>query len=354
MVSNSPVYTDSTNNCRLFIAQGPMCLLAFIAVYFILELPKIEDSKWVEKLRRVDFLGAFFLILATSSLLIGLDRGSNLGWKNTVTIVCMSLSAPLYAVFIWIEKNVAANPFAPGRVIFDRSLFAAYLCNFFAFGGYLGMIFYLPLFFQAVSGLTSTQAGVRLIPGIIASVCGSVGGGLIMQKTGKYYWLTVMAYTSLLIGQIIVVLCSGLIITSTPGIVTGLIFTGLGGGTGVTTTLIALIANANPADQAIVTACSYLFRSLGSVIGVSLSATVVQQSLRVQLRARLEDGEEADKIVERVRQSLDYIRELEPHTREIVKACYQRATTGAFALAIVIVSGALVSAFFIREKRLSR
>jgi len=37
-----------------------------------------------------------------------------------------------------------------------------------------------------------------------------------------------------------------------------------------------------------------------------------------------------------------------------VRACYQRATTAAFGLAIIIVSGALVSSIFIKEKKLSR
>src|SRR6202035_5858124 len=112
---------------------------------------------------------------------------------------------------------------------------------------------------------------------------------------------------------------SGLVISSSWGMIIGLGFCAFGGGAAITTTLINVIANADPKDQAIATACSYLFRSLGSVIGLSISATVVQQSLRTQLRARLNDGDQADKIVERVRQSLDYINKLDPVTREIVR-----------------------------------
>ena len=115
-----------------------------------------------------------------------------------------------------------------------------------------------------------------------------------------------------------------------------------------------VIANANPSDQAIATACTYLFRSLGSVVGVSVAATIVQQSLRTQLRASLTDGKDADKIVERVRQSLDYIKELEPHTRAIVIRCYQKAETASFGVSALLVCGTLACVIFIREKRLSR
>jgi len=122
----------------------------------------------------------------------------------------------------------------------------------------------------------------------------------------------------------------------------------------ITTTLINVIANADPKDQAIATACTYLFRSLGSVVGVSMAATVVQQSLRTQLRASLEGGKEADKIVDRVRQSLDYIKELDPHTQQIVRRCYQKATNASFGMSILIVCGGMLCACFMREKKLSR
>lgn len=348
------IFSDLIGWRWAFIGQAPICLLAFLAVYWILDLPPVEHSHWKEKLKRIDFLGAFCLVIATSSLLFGLDHGSNYAWSSKYTLIALGLAIPLFAVFTYVEMRIAAHPFAPGHIIFERSLTAAYLCNFFAFAGYISSIFYIPLYFQAVDGVTATQAGVRLIPGICGSVTGSLSGGLIMQKTGKYYLLSIIAYCFLFLGGIPVLLCSGLVVHSTVGIIGGLVISGFGGGIGVTSTLIALISNADPKDQAIATACSYLFRSLGSVIGVSLSATAVQQSLRVQLRNRLNSGTEADKIVEHVRQSLDYIKELEPEVRDVVRLCYQKSTSWAFGLMLLLTSGAVISSFFIREKKLGK
>lgn len=115
-----------------------------------------------------------------------------------------------------------------------------------------------------------------------------------------------------------------------------------------------LVSNANPEDQAVVTACSYLFRSLGSVIGLSLSSTVVQQLLRTRLRSALHDSKDIDKIVDGVRQSLDYIRTLDPAVARIVRGSYGWATNKGFAFMIGIVILALLSSFFIREKRFNR
>jgi MFS family permease len=189
---------------------------------------------------------------------------------------------------------------------------------------------------------------------LLFSVSGSLFGGKVMQKTGKYYWLTVYCLILFLIGNIVVFLCSGLVFDSPLGLMIGYCCTAFGAGATITTTLINVLANADPKDQAVATACTYLFRSLGSVVGISLSATIVQQSLRTQLRENLKNGKEADEIVDRVRKSLDYIKNLDPHTRDIVRRCYQKATSASFGLCIAFVVAALLASFWIREKKLSR
>jgi len=123
---------------------------------------------------------------------------------------------------------------------------------------------------------------------------------------------------------------------------------------GITTTLIALISNAAREDMAVVVACSYLFRSLGTSLGISIQSAVLQQVLRTQLALRLDNGEDAALIEERVRQSLDYIKELEPATAAIVRSCYQLATTTVFAANALFLALAFVATFFIREKRVGK
>lgn len=322
---------------RAFLAQAPICAVAFISVTFVLKLPKQEASNWKTKIRRVDFLGAFLLVAAIVLLLLGLDRGANDSWSAPVTIASLCISIPLFSLFIFVELKVAAEPFAPGRIIFKSSLIACYLCNFFGFGAWMALLFYIPLFYQAVDGFSATQAGVRLLPNVIGAVSGSLSGGLLMQRTGKYYWLTVLAYSTSTLGTLLIILCTGVIINNTYGISVGLALGGFCTGIGTTTTLIGLIANAAPEDQAIATACSYLFRSLGSVVILSLTASVVQQSLRDQLQKHLNNGNDAEEIVRRVRQSLDYVKTLKPAVQEVVRQCYATSTRNGFVFILGIV-----------------
>jgi MFS family permease len=223
-----------------FIAQAPMCLLAFIAVAAILHLPKQDASHWRDKLRKIDFLGASILVLGVSALLFGLDRGSNTAWRDKYTLAALCVCVPLFVLFVFIEMKIASEPFAPGHIIFNRSLFACYLCNFFSFGGWLAAIFYIPLYFQAVESLTATQAGIRLIPCIVCGVCGSLFGGFYMQRTGKYYWITLICYSTLVLGLVFILLFSGVVVNSVPGLIVGTMISGFSNGVGVTTSLIGL------------------------------------------------------------------------------------------------------------------
>ncbi|KAI8671380.1 MFS domain-containing protein [Fusarium keratoplasticum] len=335
-----------------FLGQVPLCFVAFIAVYFVLDLPPVSHDHWLTKVRQIDFLGAFTLVIAVVALLAGLDSGSNLGWSHIITIIALSLAPVFFGLFLFVEMKVAPNPFAPGHIIFDRSLFACYLVNFFGVAGQMAILFFMPLFFQAVQGLTATQSGALLVPGMIAGVIASLLGGWIIKRTEKFYAITVSAYALLLVAA----LPLGLSVwfRSTTGEVVGLVATSLGAGCGITTTLVGLLANAAVEDTAVVVACSYLFRSLGSSIGISTGSAVLQQVLRTQLASRLPNGDEAREIEENVRQSLDYIKELPPHLAAQVRSSYQVATLGALALITIYLAVSFLTAFWIKERPLKR
>lgn len=95
----------------------------------------------------------------------------------------------------------------------------------------MAIIFFMPLFFQAVQGLTATQSGALLVPSMIAGVIASLLGGWIIKRTEKLYAITVSAYALLLAA----VLPLGLSVwfRSTPGEVIGLVVTSLGAGCGM-------------------------------------------------------------------------------------------------------------------------
>ena len=70
-------------------------------------------------------------------------------------------------------------------------------------------------------GKTASQFGLWLLIAAFSALTGPLGGGLIMQATGKYYRLTIVSYFGLLLGAIVVNLSTGIIVSSTIGIAAG-------------------------------------------------------------------------------------------------------------------------------------
>ncbi|TRX88697.1 hypothetical protein FHL15_010369 [Xylaria flabelliformis] len=373
------LFVDSIGWRWAFIFQCPIALLAFISVHFVLQPPRTDQLHWGAKILRIDFIGAFTLASAVFLLLFGLDNGSNEGWSKKITVVPLVLAPVLFAVLVFVEAKVAKEPFAPGHVIFDPRLLVAYGASFFGFAAQMGVYFFIALFYQATLGMSAAFSGLMYLPSTVFVLVGSLGGGFIVKRTGRFYWLTLTGYCLGLLGIVPMVLGVGQ--KSAISTVIGLSILTFGINisefcpqlrcdvssvkyhsqfaytnidTAFTTTLIAIIANAAPEDTAVAIACSFLFRSLGTTIGVAVSTASLQQMLRVNLARELGDADHASEIEEKVRQSLDYIRRLDPDMANVVRRCYAIATQWAFIPIAVFAVLAITSSLFIKEKKLDR
>ncbi|PPQ68736.1 hypothetical protein CVT24_007563 [Panaeolus cyanescens] len=335
-----------------FLIQVPITIVAIISVSLALHLPKVDTSDFKAKLKRVDISGAIALVLTVFFLLFALDRGGNISWSDRLTVSSIVAFVISFLAFAFIEMEHAKEPFAPKRIIANRSLIASYLVNFFGIASAFTQLFHLSLYLQAVLGKTASEAGLWLILGVLGGLTGSLTGGLIIQATAKFYAITVVGYVLLLCGTLTVTFTSGVLIVSSLGVAIGLGVSSIGNGSGVTTSLVSLIANAGQADQAIATAVSYLFRSLGSVVGLSVGSTLVQGSLRSSLRQKL-SGDDVDEIIRKVRESLDYLNQLDPERRAIVRSSYNEAIHVTFWFSVGLAACALVSSLFIKEKNLA-
>ncbi|KAJ7594557.1 MFS general substrate transporter [Mycena floridula] len=337
-----------------FLIQVPLAMLAITSVSFALHLPHESTTDFKAKVKRIDFGGAVTLVSAILFLLYGLERGGNKSWGDKLTMMSLSAFVVTSVIFGVIEMKIATEPFAPQRIVASRSMIASYLVNFFGIAAALSTVFHLSLYLQAVQHQSASQTGLWMLPSILAGVSGSLIAGLTMQSTGKFYWLTVVAYSMQFVGLFVTTLMTGIVWYSVPGIICAWVVAAMGNGIGITSSLISLIANAGPEDQAIATAVSYLFRSLGSVAGISVGSMLVQSTLRSSLREKLYGHQigDIDELVRRVRESLDYIKDLDPVTRGIVEASYEESIHLALWLSVGLAGCAVISSLFIKEKPL--
>lgn len=201
--------------------QVPIAVLAIVSVSVALHLPHTSNTDFKAKIKRVDFAGAVALILTIFSLLYALERGGDTYWSDNLTVGALCSFVLFFVVFAYVETKVASEPFAPKRIVASKSLIAAYLANLFTVAAAMAMIFHLSLYLQAVQRKSASEAGLWLVPSILGGVTGSLAGGLVIQATGKFYWLTVASTACNLAGLTVIVSSTGVIMFSMTAIAFG-------------------------------------------------------------------------------------------------------------------------------------
>ena len=334
-----------------FVVQIPLTLLAGLLVSITVKIPVEKKDPTQNQFKRIDILGAASLITALVLMLLGLNSGGNLvSWTNPLILTTLPISAIAFIAFVYIE-NHAVEPIIPVKLLLQRTVWSACLTNWFITMARFGLLFYGPIYFQ-LQGYSATQAGLRFIPDSIGVGIMSIGSGIIMRWTGRYYFLNVFIQATFLIAL-------GLTSTfalDTPGWLPFLYFflAGVGYSGMLTVTLVALIAAVDQEHQAVITSASYAFRSTGSTIGITTASVVFQNVLTMQLWHRLGHERNASITIKRVRNNLSAVRELPPASMEAAMQAYMDALRAVFlTLLAMAVLGAVVS-LFMREHTLHK
>ncbi|KAK6611046.1 Multidrug resistance protein fnx1 [Botrytis cinerea] len=314
----------------LFLAQVPFIIVSGILVACLVNIPSKESKK--SKLSRVDFMGSFALVLTLVLLLLGLNSGGNIvPWNHPLVYVSLPLSLVSLLGFIYIELYIASEPVIPVRLLANRTVFAACLTNWFVTMVVFMIIFYVPLYYQ-VRGESTTASGLRLIPQSIGASIGSLGSGIIMNRTGKYKSISLITLAMLVIG-------TGLLATldsNSPDwpIYIYLALTGIGYGATLTTTLLAIISAVSHDHHSVITSASYAFRSTGSTIGITIASAVYQNILKSDLWEKFGDRPDAEEIIGRIRDSFEELNKLPDGWRDGVMESFMDAFRGVFLTAL--------------------
>ncbi|KAF2837413.1 MFS general substrate transporter [Patellaria atrata CBS 101060] len=330
---------DQLNWRLAFLIQVPFIVASGIVVWFTVDIPVKETNK--SRIRRVDFLGAFTLVLTLVLLLIGLNSGGNIvPWTHPLVLTSLPLSLICLGAFIYIEDRIASEPVIPVRLLLNRTVLSACLTNWFTTMAVFALLYYVPIFYQ-IRGFSATQAGLRIAPLTAGAAIGSLGSGLIMKATGRYY---VLSNVTEAVGVLACGLIAGLLnFNASDGL--PILYFCLGGfayGSMLTITLLALIAAVDHTHQAVITSASYAFRSTGSTIGITLASAVFQNVLKRELWAKFAGRKHAAEIIARLRDSISEIENVPSEWRDGVMRAYMDALRDVWFLVLGLAAfGAL-------------
>ena len=329
-----------------FLCQLPLIIISGLLVFFTIDIPVRETDR--SRILRVDFLGAITLVISLVLLLAGLNSGGNLvAWTHPLVLTALPLSLVFLLVFIFVEDRVAAEPIIPVRLLLRRTVLASCLTNWFSTMSVFALLFHGPIYFQ-VLGFSPTQAGARLIPQAIGVSLGSLGSGIIMRATGKYYRLLMVIHSILVLSYVLIAATFNATTPAWPPFIY-FFLTGLGYGGMLTTTLVSLISAVDHEHQAVITSASYAFRSTGSTIGITIASSVFQNLLNQQLWAKFGDKKHAAEIIGKLRGSIDEIPNVPASWKDGVIDAYMNALRGVWFLILGVGVLGAISCIFVKE-----
>ncbi|MGH8184447.1 MAG: DHA2 family efflux MFS transporter permease subunit [Rhodanobacteraceae bacterium] len=125
-----------------------------------------QMGKRIEQLRRarVDWVGLITLILGVGSLQILLDKGNQLDWFHSTTIVALAIIA-VVSLCVWVIWELTDNePLVDLRLFRHRNFAAGTLALVLAYALFFSLALLLPLWLQNVLGYTALWSGLAAAP----------------------------------------------------------------------------------------------------------------------------------------------------------------------------------------------
>ena len=346
---------DNWNWNMAFFAQVPLTLISLLIIWTQLDTIRSKGpqnpTSSQSSISRVDFLGSFTLVSSLILLLLGLTTGGNIvPWNHPLVTVSIPLSAVLLGCFIVVEQKIAREPILPLHFLHDRTVLCACLTNFFANLTIYVFIFYIPIYYR-LRGVTTTKAGIALIPYSITYPVGSLLSGFIITKIGRYKNLFRALLLLMLFGS--VATCTITLSNPLWPPIFYLATIGLATGGMLTVILVALIGAVDPSEQAVVTSLSYVFRSTGSVVGLAVASSIYQSILEIDLWKKIGHIKQAAKIIGGIKDSLDDVGGLPKSIQWPVKTSYMLALKATFITTVAFAALALVSGLLVKELELN-
>ncbi|KAG0378382.1 hypothetical protein BGX24_003995 [Mortierella sp. AD032] len=263
-----------------FYINLPIGALGMVLLVVFLHMNRPKNQSLASAMRSLDYMGITMLIVAIIMVLLGLNWGADAkyAWDSAVILSLLIVGVLIGVAFVVNEWKFAVSPIIPLRLLGTLSLGMTYFPVFVDGFVSMGLLFFLPLYSQAVHGASATESGVALLPYVCMSSVVAIIVGQLASRWGTYKEFIVF-------GWFAGVLSTGLMVlfdeNTGHGKMAGILLVqGVSLGAVVNTQLLAVHAQLkNPADMALATSLWTLLRTFGGVFGVALGGTLVQNSL---------------------------------------------------------------------------
>ncbi|KAK8216891.1 MFS sugar transporter [Zalaria obscura] len=251
-----------------------------------------KDMNLKQRVQQFDIIGTFVFLPMIVCLLLALQwGGTTYPWSNGRIIALFVVFGVLCIIFIFIQWKKQETATVPPRVLGQRSVAASAWFGTCLGAAFFVMVYYLPVWFQAIKGTTATKSGIDNLPLILGLVIISMVAGIAITKVGYYTPFVIASSVLMSIG-------AGLLSTFTTDanhskwIGYQALF-GFGVGFGMQQPLIAVQTVLPKADVPIGTAIVMFTQTLGGALFISVAQNVFTNKLLSNLAEVVPDLDSA-------------------------------------------------------------
>ena len=255
--------------------------LVMIPLFIRLGVPK---SSFFRKLAQIDWTGSVIFIASTTGFLIPLSWGGvSYAWGSWHVVAPFSASTVGLVLLYVYEERVAKNPIIRTSIFKNRNAAIAYLCVVIHGMVVVGSLYYLPLYYEAVKGLSPILSGVALFPETFTVAPGAFTVGFMISRTGHYRWAVWTGWVVTTLGLGFLYLLD--VNTSTVEWIMLNLVVGVGLGFNYSALGVVLQAATSEEDMSSAVAMFTFFRLFGQALGVVIGGVVFQNQIKTKLLA---------------------------------------------------------------------
>jgi MFS family permease len=187
----------------------------------------------------------------------------------------------LTAVFVAVEIKLGEKALVPPRIFTQRSVLAGVFWTMSTSACMMVMLFYIPIWFQAVKNVDAEQSGIMNLPLVLAMVIGVIFSGIAISKFGYYNPFMFAAVVLLSIGAGL--LYTFQVDTGHPKWIGYQVIFGLGLGLGLQQANIAVQTCLAPVDVPVGASLLMFSQQLNGALFVSIAETLFSNFLQQNL-----------------------------------------------------------------------
>lgn len=141
---------------------GVFWVPAPIAALCMLGMATVPESR-SQLHTKLDVPGAITGTIAMVAIVFAIIEGIQKGWTDSLIVGSFAIAAVSTLLFIIIERRTD-QPLLPMAFFKQRDFTGSMVGMFFIMFALMGVMFYMPQFFQLVQGMSATESGARLMP----------------------------------------------------------------------------------------------------------------------------------------------------------------------------------------------